>query len=355
MDQIDLSKAEAFEALINSKEQVLIFTHDFPDPDAMSSALGLRKLIEDHFDKPVTLFGAGCSRPQNKVMANVLNIGLKNAQDTLLTLNTQNLAIIFVDVNENSGNLKFKRDFGLKPDWTIDHHVDKDKPLSGPNVHLEPVGSTATIITEYLQHFGVKFAEDNKNDADVATGLLLGLMTDTNNMLSTAVTPRDLAAFDYLKKHYNQETFAAIMDFELSAYYFDLMLKAHETYTKEGSLIVLSLGYIREDQEGAISFAADLWRRWKDVRVVVAFAIIGDTVTGKVRMKGTSDIGASDLARQVFKSPNGGGHAHAAGATGELGSFFGSGLETLDEETKNGFLKAITTIIVQRAKKLSQE
>jgi nanoRNase/pAp phosphatase (c-di-AMP/oligoRNAs hydrolase) len=347
-------KANEFDNLVKSKEKVYIFIHDFPDPDAMGAALGMKKLIEDRFEKPVFIFGTGFSRPQNKVMANVLNIDLKNAPEFLkgtIGINPADM-ILFVDVNENSGNLAYKEAVKLKPDWTIDHHIDKDKPL-GNNAHLEPVGSSCTIVAEYLQHFEIKFDEEKKQDENVATALLLGLMTDTNNLLSVSVTPRDMKAFEYMKRHYGQETFNTIMDFELNPYYYDLMAYAHKSYIKEGSLIVLNLGYINADQEGALSFIAELWRRWKDVRVVIAFAVINNSVTGKVRVKGTGDIKASELARQVFQAPNGGGHDWMAGATAEFGPFFDTNL--LDEEAKREFLHAITRIVVSRAKKLSQE
>jgi nanoRNase/pAp phosphatase (c-di-AMP/oligoRNAs hydrolase) len=350
---MNVEKADEFDNLVRNKERVYIFVHDFPDPDAMAAALGMKKLIEDRYEKTVLIFGSGFSRPQNKVMANVLGIDLKDAFNYFKGIphNERDL-ILFVDVNENSGNMRYKQDTQLKPDWTIDHHIDKEKPL-GNNAHLEPVGSASTIVAEYLQHFEIEFDPEQKQDENVATALLLGLMTDTSNLLSVSVTPRDMKAFEFMKKHYGQETFTTIMDFELNPYYFELMAHAHQSYSKEGSLIVLNLGYINEDQEGALSFIAELWRRWKDVRVVIAFAVINNTVSGKVRVKGTGDINASELARQVFQAPNGGGHSWMAGATAEFGPFFDTNL--LDDEAKREFLHAITRIVVSRAKKLSQE
>jgi nanoRNase/pAp phosphatase (c-di-AMP/oligoRNAs hydrolase) len=347
-------KADEFDNIVKGKDKVYIFMHDFPDPDAMGASLGMKKLIEDRFEKTVLILGQGFSRPQNKVMANVLNIDLKNAQETLkgpTGINPGDM-ILFVDVNENSGNLAYKDAVKLKPDWTIDHHIDKDRPL-GNTAHLEPVGSSCTIVAEYLQHFGIQFDEEKKQDVNVATALMLGLSTDTDDLHKVSVTPRDMAAFVYLKKYYSLEIFTSIKDFELNPYYYDLMAYAHQSHIKEGSLIVLNLGYINGDQEGALSFIAELWRRWKDVRVVIAFAIINNTVTGKVRVKGTGDIKASELARQVFQAPNGGGHDWMAGATAEFGPFFDTNL--LDEEAKREFLHAITRIVVSRAKKLSQE
>jgi len=355
-------KIDEFDKLVRSREgRILIFIHDFPDPDAMGAALGMQKLIEDKYEKSVLLFGQGFSRPQNKVMANVLNIDLENAQEYLKGVNNlkEEDITIFVDVNEHSGNFRYKADSDLKPDWTIDHHIDKDKPL-GFSAHLEPVGSTCTIVSEYLQQLEVAFNVEDKADQNVATALLLGLMTDTSNLLSASVTPRDLKAFEYLKKYYGQQVFNNIQDFELNSYYFDLMAVAHRDgskdglgVVKEGSLLVINLGYITAEQEGALSFIAELWRRWKDVRVVITCAIVDNTLTGKIRVRGKGDIKASDLARQVFKAPNGGGHDWMAGATAVFGDFFDTNL--LDDETKKEFLHAVTKMVVSRAKKLSQE
>lgn len=355
-------KIDEFDNLVRSREgRILIFIHDFPDPDAMGAALGMQKLIEDKYKKPVLLFGQGFSRPQNKVMANVLNIDLENAQEYLKGAADRKAEdlILFVDVNEHSGNFRYKDTVGLKADWTIDHHIDKEKPIGQP-AHLEPVGSTCTIVSEYLQHLEITFDAENKEDQNVATALLLGLMTDTNNLRSASVTPRDSKAFEYLKKYYGQETFNSIEDFELNSYYFDLMAIAHRDgskdglgFVKEGSLLVINLGYITAEQEGALSFIAELWRRWKDLRVVITCAVVDNTLTGKIRVRGKGDIKASELARQVFKAPNGGGHDWMAGATAVFGDFFDTNL--LDDETKKEFLHAVTKMVVSRAKKLSQE
>ena len=235
------------------------------------------------------------------------------------------------------------------PSWIIDHHVDKQQANGG---HIDNVGACCTLIAEYMQEFGFAWDLEQTEHKSAATAMMLGIMTDTNNLLSPSVTQRDLKAFEYLKQYYDQDMFTLIMDYELNAYFYDLIAKAHATQVREGSLVVLCLGYLRAERRDAIPFVADLWRRCKDISTVIAFAVIDNAVTGSVRMKGSSDMRASDLAREIFKSPDSGGHAHMAGGQAMFGPFFE--MDLLDESAKEEFLHAINKIIVSRARNFAQ-
>lgn len=346
-------KKDELENLINDNERVVICTHDYPDPDAMGAAFGLQLLIEQIFDKTPVIIGTGVSHPQNRTLVNTLNLPLMTPEEWDKTKRTQGKElVIWVDCNSSSGNTKSLDDAvgNYHPQWTIDHHLDKTSQnvVSG---HIESVGASCTLISEYMQEFEFTWQED-KHYKDVATAMILGIMTDTNNLLSPSVTARDLKAFEYLKNYYDQDTYATIMDYDLNPYFYDLIDKAYQSQVKEGSLVVLCLGYLKAERRDAIPFVADLWRRSKEVGTVIAFAIIDNAVTGSVRIKGSKDLKASDLAREVFKSPDSGGHAHMAGGKTMFGPFFE--MDLLDDEAKQEFLHAIKKIIVSRARNIAQ-
>ena len=348
---------EEFENLVSNRARVIICVHDYPDPDAMGAAFGLKLLMESVFEKSVIIIGSGVSHPQNRTMVNALNVPMMTPREWGESKKEpRDELVIWVDFNPNSGNNKSMQgelrdgDSDLaNPSWIIDHHVDKQQANGW---HIDNVGSSCTLIAEYMQEFKFIWDTEDPEHENAATAMMLGIMTDTNNLLSQSVTPRDLKAFEYLKQYYNPDMFTLVMDYELNSYFYDLIAKAHGTQVKEGSIVVLCLGYLKAERRDAIPFVADLWRRCKDISTVIAFAVIDNAVTGSVRMKGSSDMRASDLARAIFQSPDSGGHAHMAGGTAKFGPFFE--LDLLDEAAKNEFLHAINKIIVSRARNFAQ-
>jgi len=352
---MDETQKVAFCSMIEKSDRIFLFLHDFPDPDCLGAAVGLEKLIKDKWDKPCLIFGTGLSHPQNKTIVNMLNIELKDPFDYFSKIksedpSTENTVYILVDMNPNSRNFKFNADSHIDPDWVIDHHIDKDREkLEGEHINIEEVGSTCTIIEEYMGALEIKWNDEDEKDTKIATAMMLGIMTDTSNLQNS--TARDLCSFEGLKEHYDQDLYNSIDNYELNSYFYDVLDTAYKNRQQTGSLLVLNLGYLAESRRDTIPFVADLWKKNKDVSVVIAFAIIANTITASVRVKGLSTIKANDLARGVFKSGDSGGHPHMAGATVPLNEFFD--LSLLDDEKKAEFLHTTMAMIVERAKKLA--
>ena len=352
---MDDTQKAAFSSLIEKSDKVFLFLHDFPDPDCLGAAVGLEKLIKDKWDKPCLIFGTGLSHPQNKTIVNMLNIELKDPSDYFSQFKEgdpalEKLVSIFVDMNPNSKNFKYNADSKIVADWVIDHHIDKDRDkLEGHHIDINEVGSTCTLVSEYMESLETGWDNENERDAKIATAMMLGIMTDTSNLQNS--TARDICAFEGLKEHYDQDLYNSIDNYELNSYFYDVLDTAYKNRQQTGSLLVLNLGYLAEGRRDTIPFVADLWKKNKDVSVVIAFAIIDSTITASVRVKGLSTIKANDLARGVFKSGDSGGHPHMAGATVPLNAFFD--LSLLDDEKKAEFLHTTMAMIVERAKKLA--
>lgn len=349
---IDAVNDSKFHKIIESKERVYIFLHDFPDPDAIGAAVGIQRLIKDKHNKLCTIFGIGLSHPQNRTMVNALNLDLKNPFEFFKEMdgNASEAAIIWVDMNPSSTNFRFGtgKNNEFYPDWVIDHHIDKETTGSADNLDMHLVGSTCTIVAEYMMNSGLGWGEEDE-PSKVASAMMLGIMTDTGN-LKTA-NSRDIVAFEYLKQHYDQDIYSSIENYELNGYFFDVLQTAYNNREKVGSLLVLNLGFLTESRRDAIPFVADLWKKNKDVGVVIAFGLINNSIAASVRVKGLSSITATELARGVFVTDDSGGHTHMSGATVYLNDFFD--LSLLSEQKKEEFLHTIMATIVERAKRLT--
>ena len=165
---------------------VWIQTHNFPDPDAIGSGYGLKKLFE-HFGVPSTLCYVGkLDRISTKKMTEMLGIEMVYQKDIESEMADDDL-IICVDSQKGSGNIL---DLKGNEIACIDHHPYTE--VEGLVYHdVRKVGACATMITGYYHELGVE------PDEVTATALLYGLKNDTMNF-TRGVTYEDIDAFRYL-------------------------------------------------------------------------------------------------------------------------------------------------------------
>lgn len=343
---------EAFINVIGAKSGfVKIYLHDHPapDPDAIASALGLSKLILDISKRKSIIVGIPPNHRQNQKMVAELDIQLEDPR-TIADFHEPTETLIMVDCTPQAGTVKYQKSLLEKePDWVIDHHPDKEIPL-GLHVDLQSVGSCATIITEYLKEFEIKFNPEDKHDCNVATALMLGLMTDTNNLLSDSLdSRRDVDAFIYLKERYDPEMFTKIMRYDYPVHFFENMQLAYNNKHIAEPFAIFTPGFLKEERLGSVPLIADYWIRRERLTMVTVFAIAGKELIASVRTK-EGGMKASDLAKLLFPGGAAGGKKDSAGATVVINGFFD--LESLDEHGRQEFLHITLATLVARFKKI---
>lgn len=348
-------KKEAFEKLLNDVDVVEIILHDHPapDPDAIGAAMGLEKLIKDKFNnKIVLIYGIPPTRTMNKMMVSELMVHLHDPRENYDGPTRKSLWIM-LDCNATGSSLTLW-DMTSIPGhcetWTIDHHCDKDCP-AGDNVDMHPVGSCCTLVTEYLQAFDVTFMPESKRDISVATGMMLGLMTDTDNLLSDRVDQsRDIPAFLYLRERYDTKVYTKIMRHDFPAYFYDYVNLSYTGKIISEPFGIYNLGYLKEERSGVISQIADHWMRRERLNIVVVFAIVGKELRASIRTKNGGNK-ASEVARILFPDCGAGGDDYMAGATMQFRPFVD--VDLLDDDAKQELLHITSKTLVGRAKKIT--
>jgi len=169
---------------IDNAERVMIVPHRGPDGDALGSLLGLKKVLEEKFHKEVIPIVDSVERlPQELSFLP----GFSSIRDSFK--NNEADLVIFVDHNEFS-RTGFHR---IKPNWEqsvrdlviIDHHETLSEPRVPDAVVLSNPQSPSTtmLLHELFQLWDVNIT------ADLATCLLLGIITDTDSFRNTNTTP----------------------------------------------------------------------------------------------------------------------------------------------------------------------
>ena len=302
---------DLFESKRDTK--VAIFSHPCPDPDAISSMMGIAWLLEKTFGIESQMFYAGeISHPQNGSMVNLLAPPLQRVSE----YNPEKFGIhVLVDtIPSHAGvNKSSKPTF----DVVIDHHRELPHDYEGLLIHKK-CGSCAAIVFDLLKFCVPKenwFTDEVDADTKVATALIAGIMTDTNFMLSEDCTEYERIAFNELFEYKNPQFLHQIVFFKRRKFWVDKKAEActHVTITEEGVAIV-GMGLIPEKERDLIADMAQEMVSWASVETAVAFGVVGgDRVEGSVRSLNAS-LNVSDFCKRLGGRHGSGGGKHGKGA-----------------------------------------
>ncbi len=119
----------------------------------------------------------------------------------------------------------------------IDHHPPR-APVSAAFVDLrEHAGATSTVLTEYIDQFGVGF------DPTTATALLYGIRVDTNDF-TREVSPADFRAASILWPHVDTSVLERVEQPTIEGDTLETIARAIKNRTQDGSIVVASAGRI---------------------------------------------------------------------------------------------------------------
>ena len=170
---------------LDPERPVVIQAHDFPDHDAVASAVALAGLLSENGVSSRLCYGGEIQSDSLAEAIRLLEIPISSCTELGLNERAQ---IVVVDGFIGNRNIQ-----GMPGEviGVIDHHKPPTEP-DCPYWDIRPhYGSCSTILYEYYKIAKVDM------DRPVATALLMGLMMDTAFM-TRGVTPNDLEAFSRL-------------------------------------------------------------------------------------------------------------------------------------------------------------
>jgi len=282
--------------------QVNIAVHDSPDPDAMGSAIGIQFILKIFGIDSSIFYKSEISHPQNKTLVNVLNI-----QMVKITENLDNeLPTITVDCTENNSCT-------TKVDFVIDHHKAITK--SKKKIILPQFGACSSIVFNLIKELVPKYKEMTEY-SDVFTALLLGIRTDTNDLISENMIKDDFSAYQDLLEVSDKEKLQKVMNYPLPRYSYDKRLLLHKegNSSESNGIFVGGIGFISETQRDVISVLAEEYARMDSISTALIFAIVDKSkLQISVRSSNVSlDVGA--MCKEMF-SGFGGGTSYKGGAS----------------------------------------
>ena len=173
--------------LFNRNDDWLIVIN--ADPDAMASAMALKRIMSHRTGKVTIARINEISRPDNLAMIRYLRIPMLPLTDKLKA-SYSHFAMVDSQPHHNPAFA------GIPFSIVIDHHpAVPEHPVDAAYVDIRPqYGAVSTLLTEYLRAYYIR------PGIRLATALQYGIRTDTATFTRTG-TEIDLRAYQYLAAH----------------------------------------------------------------------------------------------------------------------------------------------------------
>lgn len=298
--------------LLNRNDDWLIMVN--ADPDAMASALALKRILARRAGKVHMARINAITRPDNLAMARYLRIPLIAWSDTLRPF-FQKFALVDSQPHHNPA-------FADVPfSIVVDHHpLVPEHPTQAAYVDIRPqYGAASTIFAEYLRALRIR------PGARLATALLYGIRTDTGSF-TRKVADADIRAYQWLAPYADTAVLNRITRSEYLPEWLKYFTRAftslHES-VKGGAYAFLG----EVENPDILVVVADFFTRVHGLRWIAICGVYKETVVIIFRGDGVSlDLGA--FAAERFGSfGSAGGHRGVARAEFPLAAAEGRNIE----------------------------
>jgi nanoRNase/pAp phosphatase (c-di-AMP/oligoRNAs hydrolase) len=266
-------------------EKHLVVLHEYPDPDAISSAFAHRLVSAEYDIEADIVYTGKISHSQNVALVKLLGVDLA-PYDEKLDL-TQYRGAIFLDNQGNTVNgiVKSLGSAGVPVLMVVDHH-DPQGILTPEFSDIQKTGSTATIYTHYIEQGLLPLQKGRKEHVAIATALLHGIISDTAGFIRAGA--EDFEAAAYLSQFRDVALLEQIMNQTRSKQVLDIIRRALENRMVIENLSVAGIGYLRAEDRDAIPQAAEFLGNEENVHTAIVYGILKEegqkeALTGSLR------------------------------------------------------------------------
>ncbi|MBZ2172085.1 phosphoesterase [Desulfovibrio sp. DS-1] len=248
------------------------------DPDAMASALALKRIMIHRVDDVAIARVNEITRPDNLAMARYLRIPMVKLTPTLAAQFDR-----FAVVDSQPHHHPAFKDLSFS--LVIDHHpLVEDHPVVADFKEIRnEYGATSTIMTEYLYNLGIRPGKL------LATALQFGIKTDTASF-ERAFHDVDMRAYRYLTKFADHALLSRIVRSEFRLHWLDYFSRAFISMHKLGTGQYVYVGEV--ENPDILVVIADFFMRVHEIRWAAVCGVYHDTIVVILRGDGMGrDLG----------------------------------------------------------------
>lgn len=308
---MDLAAAHLFSQQIidrvRGKHNILIVTHDNPDPDALATAYALSHLLlMTTGEQALIACGGVIGRRENRTMVEKLDIEIAALDDVDCR---QFSVVCMVDSQPRTGNGSLSD--ACKIDIIIDHHPQRidphgdNAPQRGMIVDVRPeYGACATILYEYL------LAQNIYISTRLATALFYAIRSETQDLGREWSNP-DRKAYQKLLPLSNNRILFDISRAKVPADYFLNFSQALTSARIYHDVLVFNMFEV--EHPDMVAEVTDFLLRVEGIAVVLGMGCCAEQEVLSLRTD-RADIFAGKVIREVVDGlGTAGGHGMMAG------------------------------------------
>jgi nanoRNase/pAp phosphatase (c-di-AMP/oligoRNAs hydrolase) len=321
---------------LNGAGHCAFLVQNDPDPDAIASALALRKTLGFRpAVSPIVTCGQ-VTRPENLRLLEELKVTVRHVSAEQLR---ELEPLVLVDVQP-----PYFGDLLPEVAAVIDHHPTSGSYRARYRDVRTMYGASATMTAQYLLSSG-----DNGVSRPLATALLYGITTDTRG-LSRSASDEDLEMFAYLFPRADQAMLRRIQHPSYGPLALKRFGQALQRARVRDGLAYVHLGRLPRDQEHIVAQLAEFCLGMRGARVAVVSGIFGRNLVMSTRaLSPRAELG--EALRALFNDyGSAGGHPMMAKAVIALSDWKQAHPFTTERGLERTILQALQSALAEHAR-----
>ncbi len=290
--------SELVESLKNLDDNLMVFMHDNPDPDAIASSMAFQQIAKK-FGKDVNIYYSGeIGHPENEIFLEATGVHMLKIDPEIFD---EYRSVVFIDFSKPCLNNSLPKH--IRPDIVIDHHPTDHIP-SGDFIQIDTdIGSASTLMTEHMINADIDI------DPTMGAALLHGIKVDTHGFLKN-IYKRDLDAIWKLIKVADTELLELLERSPMNSSTLRSLGVAISNRVVEDGIMTAFAGDITTKDD--LPQIVDQLVVERDVHTAMVYGIVDD----KIYLSSRSKLAELDLGRVMKEAYSdigeAGGHPHAA-------------------------------------------
>lgn len=328
LDLIMREKLAELDKILKNYQALIILTHDYPDPDAIASAMLLSYLVRKRYGLRTRIaYGGHINRAENRAMVQQLKVKMTPIE----TIRWNGyICIAMVDTQPAFGNHSLPK--GISPAIVIDHHSKTASANSAFEDVRTDYGASATMLLEYLE------AAELELTVDLATAVTYAIRSETQE-LGRDASPKDIQAYFRVYPKANKRKLARIFTPKLPKTYFLLLERALQNAKVFRNLVHVHLGQVPSPE--FVAEIADMLLRHERITWALATGRMNNHLFVSMRCTHVKANAGKMLKQIIGDAGSAGGHAMIAGGQIEFTSNKDDDWETLEKRIVKRFLKKL--------------
>jgi nanoRNase/pAp phosphatase (c-di-AMP/oligoRNAs hydrolase) len=273
-------RAKAFKEALEAArgKHLLIALRGHPDPDGIASALAQAHIAQRlGVAKTTIAYCHDLSHRENRALVKLLNVELRKIKSVTDIEKVDFLGL--VDSHDVDPDLAAVD--GIEVLTIVDHHRAHAPPKARFVDMRSDVGATATIFVEYLAEL-CPLSLDQEDDRRIATALMHGLATDTDDF--SLARANDLRAAAQLADVCDRDLLQDLSRRLIAPSAMDVIARSLASLFVRRNFAMAGVGFVAESERDTIAQAADFLIRREDIDTVVVYGIVGDRfIEGSLR------------------------------------------------------------------------